>query len=346
MAARKAHEVESFLGKPDSRYRTILIYGPNTGLVSEHATSFAKSTGVDLADPFCLIRLDADRAASDTNRIVEDAHTIGMFGGNRLIWVSGSTMKNLAKAVEPVLTIPPQDAWVLIEAGDLKKSSPLRKSIEKSGSAMALPCYADDLRSINSLIDGELARAGLSIEPDARKLLKSLIGADRQASRNEVEKLCLYAAGSKSITADDVSAIVGDASALAIDQLVDAASIGDVTGVQSIITRLFDTGTHPGVIATAAQRHFQSLHKARSEMEIGRKNAQLVMSRMRPPPMFKRKDAIATALNIWKLSSLEKTMDRLDKTSLESRANADLSKALVSMALLAISIDAARQKGR
>ncbi len=346
MAQCKAREVDGFLRKPDKRFRTILIYGPNSGLVSERARTFSKTTGVDLEDPFCLIRMDADGAAGNSNRIVEDAHTIGMFGGARLIWVSGSTLKNLARAVEPVITNPPEDAWILIEAGDLKKTSPLRKLVEKSPSAMALPCFGDDARSLDALIDEEVRRGGLTIEPPARELLMSLIGGDRQASRNEIEKLCLYASGKQAITADDVEAIVGDASAFAIDEVVDAASIGDMNAVQNTLGRLFDTGTHASMVALAAQRHFQALHKARAEMEISRQPAQSVMGRMRPPPLFKRKDKIATALNIWNLAALDKTLERLERTSFESRANADLANAIVNMALMAISIDAARQKAR
>lgn len=346
MAQRKAHEVERFLQNPESLFRTILIYGPNSGLVSEHAATFAAKSGVDLNDPFSLTRLNADAAASDSNRIAEDAHTIGMFGGSRLIWISGSTLKNLAKSIAPVLSTPPEDAWVLIEAGDLKKTSPLRKSIEKAKTGIALPCYADDDRSINALIDNEIQKAGLSIEPAARDLLKSLIGADRKASRNEIEKLCLYALGQKIITENHVEEIVGDASAFAIDEVLDAASIGDLTKVQTTLGRLIETGTHPSVIATAAQRHFQSLHKARSEMEITRQGAQSIMNTMRPPVMFRRKAMISNALNIWNSSSLSKTLDRLDKACFETRARADMANAIISMALMAISIDARRQNSR
>ncbi len=346
MAQRKAHEVDRFLQKPEPQFKTILIYGPNTGLVSERAKKFAASSGVDLDDPFSLIRMDADSAAGNPNKIAEDAHTIGMFGGTRLIWISGTTLKNLAKSLAPVLTTPPEDAWILIEAGDLKKTSPLRKSVEQSKTAIALPCYADDDRSINQLIDEEIQRAGLGIEPAARDLLKSLIGADRRASRNEVEKLCLYAQKDEVITEVHVEAIVGDASAFAIDEVLDAASTGEINLVQNTLARLLDTGTHPSVIANAAQRHFQSLHKARSEMEISRQGAQSAVSRMRPPLMFRRKNMVTNALNIWNTKALTKALERLDKASFETRANAEMASAIIGMALMAISIDAKRQSAR
>lgn len=346
MAQRKAHEVSRFLQNPEKQFKTILIYGPNTGLVSEHARAFAASSSVDLDDPFSLIKLDADTAAGDANKVTENAHTIGMFGGSKLIWISGSTLKNLAKSISPVLSTPPEDAWVLIEAGDLKKTSPLRKLIEQSNSAIALPCYADDDRSINQLIDEEIKNANLTIEPAARDLLRSMIGADRQASRNEVKKLCLYAQGNDTITEDHVESIVGDASAFAIDEVLDAASTGDINLVQNTLARLLDTGTHPSVIANAAQRHFQSLHKARSEMDISRQAAQAVCSRMRPPMMFRRKNMVINALNIWDTASLSTALARLDKACFETRSNAELANSIIGMALMAISIDARRRQAR
>ncbi|MEO1398645.1 MAG: DNA polymerase III subunit delta, partial [Pseudomonadota bacterium] len=68
MAMKKAHEVDNYLKSPDPKHRTILIYGPDRGLVSERATTLAKALNVDLDDAFSTIRLDADEAASDKSR--------------------------------------------------------------------------------------------------------------------------------------------------------------------------------------------------------------------------------------------------------------------------------------
>ena len=82
MAQVKAHEVDRYLSKPDQKHRIFLIYGPDTGLVSERATLLAKASGADLADPFATIKMDADDAAADPARIADEAHTVSMFGGN------------------------------------------------------------------------------------------------------------------------------------------------------------------------------------------------------------------------------------------------------------------------
>lgn len=344
MAQLKAHEVDRYLNKPDPIHRTFLIYGPDTGLVAERAKTLAKNLGADLQDPFSTVSLDADDAAADPDRIADEAHTVSMFGGCRLVWIRGSTQKNLIKAIEPVLQTPPTDAYIIIEAGDLKKSASLRTRIEKEPASLTLPCYQDEGRALDGMIDEELKRTDMSISPDARGILKSLLGADRLSSRGEVQKLCLYVGDGKEITEKDIEAVVGDASALAVDTVVDAASCGDIQTMEHMFKRLIAQGTPVFQVVAALQRHFQMLHSARLKMDTQRAQPGSIIAGLRPPINFKRKDAVVRALSIWQASSLERSLERLSKVSLDSRANAALSISLVATALLAIAIEANRNR--
>ena len=92
----------------------------------------------------------------------------------------------------------------MIEAGELRPKSPLRKACERAKTAVAIACYPDTERDLAKLIDDELRVSDLRVAPDARGVLTSLLGGDRQASRNELRKLALYAHGKGEITLDDV----------------------------------------------------------------------------------------------------------------------------------------------
>ena len=98
---------------------------------------------------------------------------------------------------------------------------------EKSPAAAVIPCYADNERDVMRLIERALKDAGLTIEPDAREELMGLLGADRLASRAELDKLALYAQGKGRIGLADVQAIIADASALVLDDAIDAAAAGE-----------------------------------------------------------------------------------------------------------------------
>src|SRR6202035_383854 len=96
----------------------------------------------------------------------------------------------------------------------------------------------------------------------ARAVLMSLLGGDRQASRNELRKLTLYSHGKGEVTLDDVMAVVADASELKIDPIVDGAFAGNPHLVETEFTKAMVAGTYPGVIISAAQRQAARLHKS------------------------------------------------------------------------------------
>ena len=135
----------------------------------------------------------------------------------------------------------------MIEAGELRAESPLRKACERAKTAVAIACYADDAGQLGRLIDSELRVSNLSIAADARAVLMSLLGGDRQASRNELKKLALYAHGSREVTLDDVMSVVADASELKIDPIVDGAFAGKPDLVESEFAKAMVAGTYPGM---------------------------------------------------------------------------------------------------
>ena len=70
-----------------------------------------------------------------------------------------------------------------------QREAPLRKWVEKQNFAASIECSADDARDIQRLLDVELKRANLSIDPEARELLSEILGDDRLSTRSEIEKL-------------------------------------------------------------------------------------------------------------------------------------------------------------
>ncbi len=346
MASLKPRDIEAFLKKPDFSRAVILLYGPDAGLVSERADNLAEKSGVDLSDPFSLIRMDAEDAASDVARIADEAHTIGMFGGKRLIRISGTTRKDLAKAVKPVLETPPDDAIIIIESGDLKKTADLRKQIETHPAALAVPCYQDSDAAIEQLIDEEIVSKNLSIDRETRQLLKSMLGDNRMVSRGELAKLAIYCEGKTTVTADEIHAIVGDASKLVMDDVIDATATGNTSKLQVVLPKAIEAGNQPDIILLSLLRHFQMLQNARSKVELQKQNASNVIGGMRPPIHFARKNAVTTAVNIWTLDRLTRALTRLDKAMLECRQKNGVAFVLCSTTLLALGLEAAALRKR
>jgi DNA polymerase-3 subunit delta len=343
MVALKSADIESFVAKPGDRQPIVLVYGPDAGLVHERAEKIVQTSVDDVRDPFALVRLEGDALSAEPSRLVEEAHTIPLFGGRRAVWVKAGS-RNFAAAVEAVIAAPPADCRIVIEAGDLRRSSPLRAVCEKAKSAVTIACYIDNERDLIRLIDDEMRAARLAIDSDARAALAALIGGDRQASRSEIRKLALYAQGKDRVTLDDVLAIVADASALALDGLVDAAFGGRAAETESQVSKALSAGTSAGSILSAALRYVTQLHKARSALDAGADNFAAMRSFV-PPINFRREAIVKAALGAWTAPQLSRAMEQLAETTLNARRTAPLAGALAQRTLLMIA-QQARRKGR
>lgn len=338
MVAIKAADVDAFLARPDPARPIVLVFGPDAGLVSERVNAIVKASVDDPNDPFTLARLDGEDLAAEPSRLVEEAQTIPLFGGRRAVWVKAGS-RNIAPAVEALIAGPKSECRVVIEAGDLRRNAPLRTLCERAKNAAALPCYADSERDRARLIDDEMRAAGLALAPDARALLIPLLGGDRQASRNELRKLALYARGQSEVGVDAVTAVVSDASALALDDIVDAAFAGRPAELEAQLAKARTAGTPAGSVLFAAQRQVAQLHKWRIAIEDG---SPFSLDAVQPPLHFRRKTLVEAALKLWSVARLGAVMAELADATLESRRNASLADTIAERALLAIAANARR----
>ncbi|MDP2411664.1 MAG: DNA polymerase III subunit delta [Pseudolabrys sp.] len=342
MTAIKAADVDRFIARPDPAMPIVLIYGPDAGLVRERADALVKASVDDPNDPFSFVRIEGEDLAGNPSRLVEEAHTVPLFGGRRAVLVKAGG-RNIVAAVEPVIAAPSNECRVIIEAGDLKKTAPLRTLCEKSKVAVALPCYADGERDLARLIDDEMCGANLQIASDARAMLLGLLGGDRLASRNEVRKLALYAQGTGRVELTDVMAVVADASALALDGVIDSAFAGKTADVETEFGKARAGGSSPAAIVSAAIRQVANLHKMKLAIESG-DSVEFAMKRGAPPVHFSRERDVGTALRAWSPAKLLRTMEQLADASLDMRRNAVLAEAIAQRTLLSIAVGARRRE--
>jgi DNA polymerase-3 subunit delta len=341
MVALRGKEIDAFLARPDPGRPIILLYGPDTGLVRERAEGLLASAVDDPNDPFSLVRLDGDELSAEPSRLVDEAMTVPLFGGRRAIRVRAGS-RSFASGVDTLAEMPLKDCRIVIEAGELRPESPLRKACERARTAVAIGCYPDDARDLAKLIDDELRVSSLRIAPDARATLVALLGGDRQASRNELKKLALYAHGESEVTLDDVMAVVADASELKIDPIVDGAFAGKPEQVESEFAKAMVAGTYPGMIISAAQRQAAWLHKSALAVAEGTPLSALLDGGF-PRLHFSRKGNVETALRNFSAARLLAIIEQLAAAALEARKQSPLAAVIAQRALLAIAVNAKRR---
>lgn len=338
MTALKGAAIAAFMRQPDLKRRAFLVYGPDSGLVSEYVGRLVETCLGGRDDPFALVRLDADILGSEPSRVSDELATIGMFGGARVVWLRAANMRIDGKAL--VASLQPSIAarsggYLVVEAGELSEKSPLRRLFDTSTDALALACYADGPADILRLIDDEMREAGLSIGATARDGLAAQLGGDRIASRQEVRKLALYCHGQSAVSDDDVLAICGDVSSLAIDAVIDAMGLGDRRATAAAYQRLIAEDTDPNAIVALALRHMLQLYLGALDMDRGR-SARDVRDAQRPPVFFKRANAFERQLQLWPSPRAGEAHRVLTQALLDVRRNFAMAATIGERALLRV----------
>lgn len=302
MVAVKAGQAEGFLTRPDPKITAWLLYGPDAGLVSERGEKLAAAIAKRDAPPGEIVRFDDADLETDPDRLSNELLTVPMFGGRKIVRATPGRRLN-ANLLKPLVTEASLPGTLIVEAGNLRPDESLRQMFEKPGHAAAIACYGDEGRDLDNVVREILSAYQMRISGDARELLLSRLGADRVLSRGEVEKLALYASGQSEISAADVEAIVGDASELTIDRIVNAAASGDGARAALELDRAVSAGESAQVVIGALQRHFQRLHRTRLTVDGGQ-SIEAVVGAIRPPVHFRIRDALVAQCRAWTAAQL------------------------------------------
>lgn len=320
MAALKGKAIDAFLSKRDTAAAAVLVYGPDLGLVRERADKIAALTGADPKDPFNYLELQDGDLKGEPSRLADELCALSLMGGERVIRIrtTGEGAAEAAKiAVEGLDKGHLKANGVLIvEAGDLAKTSGLRKAFEASKTAVALPCYADAPADIRAIAQ-EAARAeDLRFEEDALSLLVSFLGEDRGLSRAEIDKLILYKGpksvrqGPAAISLEDVKASLVDTISDAAGEAASAAADGALERLATALHRLQSAGSSPIGTLRLAQREMTRLRAAQAMIAEGA-SAETAMGRLRPPVFFMEKRAFDARLRRWSTAKIDAALDAL-----------------------------------
>jgi DNA polymerase-3 subunit delta len=332
----KTQDADRFAANPPKALRAALVFGPDAGLVQERAEKLLKSVVSDLTDPFNVADLSESVLLSDPARLADEAAAISMMGGRRVVRVRNAG-NNLTDLFEQFLGDEGRagDALVVVEAGDLSKGTGLRKLFESDDHAAAIACYADTARNLEDVVRDAMRAAGLSIAPDALADAVSRLGSDRGVTRRELEKLALYAQGQKSVSLEDVRAVMGDEAEARAEEASDAAGNGDFARLDLALERLWTADASVAQILRGAMGHFQRLAAVRESVNRG-ESLETVIRRQRPPIHFLREQSFKAQVNRWSDERLADALDMLLEAEALSRTTAVPAEAVCGRTLMNI----------
>ena len=304
-----ARGVERFLADPGP-CRIVLLHGDDTGLVRERADRLTRAVAGSLDDTFRVAALERETH----DRLEEEATALSLIGGRRVVRVRDA-VDALAAPIERTLRAR-SDALIVLEAGALPARSKLRTALEGRSDAAVIACYPEEGRALAASLREMIEAQDCRIEPEALAFLADQLGADRAASRGEVDKLVLYAGDARRIDLDAVEACIADASALSLDDALFAATAGDVGAADRALERAIADGAAPVQIARSLLYHFHKLRRARIAVERQGATAADATRAVRPPVFFRRTGAFTRALGLWSVQSLERAASETNRIEL------------------------------
>jgi DNA polymerase-3 subunit delta len=334
MVAFKASQTASFIRSPQARFIAALVYGPEASLVSERARELARAFASAQEPEAELIRIDDRDLAENPDRLAIELQTLSMFAERRVVLVKAERRLKPDELKE--LLAGELAATLVVEAGNLRPSSPLRKLFEASDRAVALPCYADPARDMGPLIDSELAANGVRISSEARAHLINRLGLDLGLARGECAKLATYTGPNSEVGINDIDAIIGDMGAGLVDALASATVEGKTRNALSQLDALLASGQSTHGALAALSRYFQRLHRLCAAVEAG-EQAKTAITKFRPPLHFKQRDALLAQLRNWSRRAAAHALQRVQETMRATRLTPGLDAELTERLLIAIS---------
>ncbi len=337
MVEIKSAQAGRFIRSPDPAIEAFLVFGPDAGLVNERANSLADyyaNENDHQREPGEVVRIDDSDLAANPDRLAVEVQTIPMFGGRKIVRINAGQKLN-PNMIDGLINGSGLESTLIVEGGDLRKNAKLRQIFEKAKNAAAIPCYADDTRSLASLIDEELAKSNLEITQDARRHLIGLIGSDRALSRTEIAKLALFAEGQKTISVEDIDAIVGDTSELTLEMIAYAIMSGQMSAALDQLDRAVASGQTSSAVLIVLSQHVGRLYKVRAEMDNG-KTLDASIKSLRPPIHFKFADHFKAQCRSWTTDRLISALSLIQETTRRCRTSAQMDHVFIERLIMAL----------
>ena len=222
---------------------------------------------------------------------------------------------------------------MIVEAGDLPARSKLRALFEQFDAAAAIPCYLDEGRDLEALVRETLGAAGLAAGGDVVSWIAANMGADRMISRMELGKLVLYGQGQSAVSLEDAQAAIGDSAAVTLDDVVYAATGGQLEALTVALARARFEGVAAVTILRAASRHLSRIEEAVIAIDAGASPDQALKS-LRPPVFFKQQDRFRAQVRRWRRQTLARARVELINAEIDCKSTGIPDEAVCERALM------------
>ena len=320
----KPYQAESFINNisKNKEIFAVLLYGPESGLISIYQKRISHSIVADLSDPFLVVHLNEKQLEQDQGLLADEFTAISMLGGRKLIMVDGGN--KMTESLKLIFETSKKqsnfkivgDNFILIIADDLDKTSSLRKFAETSPHIATIACYEDDLTTISAIIRQKFKEQNFTFENQIVELLLNRFSKNRQIILNEIDKLFLFMGKNRHITAEIIQENIADIAEISGYNFVEEFANRDTKKAILFLEKLFAEKTSPITILRFLNNYFNKLALVKNNIENGN-NLDLEMKIQNV--FFKQRQSFKKHLSIWSHKAIGNILIKLQELEIKCK---------------------------
>lgn len=265
-------QIESYINRiAQEKIAGCLLFGPEAALVNYRFNLIAKKITPNLADPFLVTNISKEKLTEDKAILGDEFFSYSMLGGRKLILIrdsdvaAGAALKML---FSDAYYAKKSDNFILIQGGDLDKSSALRKICEENPHFAAIACYEDNDSVIKKFIVDELAKNKVKFNVDVTNFLFEKFGKNRQIILSELEKILIFLGDEKNLNVDLIEKLTASEAEISANEFVDNFVTQKFDLASLSAEKLFREGFEAVTLLRFLSNYLQKIYQARVEIDI------------------------------------------------------------------------------
>ncbi len=234
-----------------------LLYGEEDFLLEEATDAIVEAALTQDERGFNLDIMYGGEA--DTRDVISHASSFPMMAERRVVVVRDADKLPQPEVLASYIDQPsPSTCLLLVCTKPDFRKKPF-STIKKR--AFVLECKPLWENQMVGWISRRVKKDKREIAPDAAAMLTAYVGTSLREISNELEKLYIYLGDKKTISVDDVTAIVGVSKEFTVFELQWAIGSKDTRKATEILERMIEAGESPIMMVSMLTRFFQTLYK-------------------------------------------------------------------------------------
>jgi len=320
----KSYEIEKKI--PDlSKHNLLLLYGENIGLKKDIRSKIKIDLNKKEQD-IEILSFYENEIIDNEDDFYNSIYSGSLFSNKKMITINNGSDKIL-KLIEDIYIKYPENLILIIFSEILERKSKLRIFFEKSSTALCVPCYADNNKSLETILTSELRKNNITISRESINLLIDKSNNDRNNLRNEIEKIKAYSLNKKNLSVEEIKSIANFSGEYKSDSLINECLNGDINQYKKIVSELYVNTVNYVFFLRILYNKIQKLLSIK-KLENSTKDIDVLISSFKPAIFWKEKPIIKKQLSIWNQEDLKEITNKINEIELSCKKNPLLSKVI------------------